>query len=195
MSLKKQSSLFLLGFFATALFLLFRAAPGFAGVVNVDFEGDPPDTTHGLDDGVFSNAGGTTWNSVDFDTDESDLDDEFGAGTPVDVDMGPEGFASSTNAAPDNLRDSGTNAPFRILGLIELNLYDLALYYGVLNHNWGTSGHQQARLSVYGGVRDYDVRAEVTILNSSQKLDTNWADPVIRFPGRNACGVGLDGAE
>jgi len=55
----------------------------------------------------------------------------------------------------------------------------LVVQYRALRWDWGKSPHQLLRLWVYGGVRDYDVRAEASVFSFAQKIDTNWADPIV----------------
>jgi len=51
--------------------------------------------------------------------------------------------------------------------------------YQVYKHPWGDSGHQQVRVSVYGGLRIYDVRVEVDVANVNQSLEDTWVDPIV----------------
>ena len=51
--------------------------------------------------------------------------------------------------------------------------------YRVYEHPWGDSGHQQVRVSVYGGLRIYDVRVEVDVAGLNQRVEDTWADPIV----------------
>jgi hypothetical protein len=102
-------------------------APVSAEVVNIDFEGDPPnDTTHSGADGVLS-GGGPVWNSVDGGVDALDLLDESGLTTDYDLFFGSaNGIADSS--ATNDLQDSGSSGSFSVTGLSDGVEYDLAIY-------------------------------------------------------------------
>jgi hypothetical protein len=51
--------------------------------------------------------------------------------------------------------------------------------YRVLQHSWGDSESEQIRVSVYGGVRYYDVTLEVDVLQRRQSLEDSWVDPIL----------------
>jgi hypothetical protein len=125
-------------FILSVILIPFAAVlPGTAmgqSVINVDFEaGVAGDATHVGADGVLSNPGGTVWTSVFPNQDASDLPDESGAPTGVDI------VFTSTSAGvltdpygilnyDNSLQDSGIQGSFRIDGLIGGRLYDLAFY-------------------------------------------------------------------
>ncbi len=99
-------------------------------VVNVDFRsGDDAETYEG-DNGRFSTSGGEVWNPVEFDENETDLLDEFGVPTQVDVEYPPAGCCCTypDDDATNDLHDSGTCAGFQILDLEDGKTYDLAIY-------------------------------------------------------------------
>ena len=102
-----------------------------AAVVNVDFAASGSDATHSGADGVLSGSG-TIWNGVRYDTTSSDVSDEDGAVTAVDV-IPTAFFASGTDGTSTNdLQDSGlAGNGFDIADLVQGNLYGLAVYGGV----------------------------------------------------------------
>jgi len=51
--------------------------------------------------------------------------------------------------------------------------------YQILRRSWGNPETQQVRVSVYGGLRYYDVRLEVDVLQRKQSLEDYWADPIL----------------
>ena len=51
--------------------------------------------------------------------------------------------------------------------------------YQVLKHSWSDSESQQVRVSVYGGLRYYDVRLEVDVPQRKQSLESTWIDPLL----------------
>ncbi len=118
-------------------------------VVNVDFRSDDDTETYEGDNGRFSTPGGEVWNPVQFDTNETDLLDEFGVPTPVDVEYPAGGyFASFLDDMADNeLQDTGTTAGFQVLDLVAGETYDLAIYaspgtgLGLTHGAGGFGGH------------------------------------------------------
>lgn len=110
---------------STMLWLSWAAS---AELINVDFEGDPPnDTTHSGADGVLS-GGGAVWNGIETGVDASALLDESGATTVVDILFSSSGGGVTDASATNDLQDSGTLRMFNVEGLDSGTLYDVAVY-------------------------------------------------------------------
>jgi hypothetical protein len=101
------------------------------GTVNVDLE-DPAGaaTQHVGDDGILSNPGGTVWNSVLTGTDTSNLVDEFGGATGVNIRFEDSFAQTFTDTGINDLQDSGASTGIELHGLAQNQSYDLAVYVG-----------------------------------------------------------------
>ena len=103
-----------------------------APVINVDFGIGAP--AHVGDDGVISTPGNTVWNNVLFDLSSSNVLDESGSVTNVDVIMMNQG-AGTDPASTNDLQDSGvvntSGGNFIISDLIQDERYDLYVYGGL----------------------------------------------------------------
>lgn len=116
-------------FFAAVLFVVALGHTADAAVVNVDFKENPGEATHTGANGIFSSAGGTTWNGVVAAGPASNLDDEFGVTTGVGivpVDM--FSFTSTTGNNDNELQNSGVQSGFFITNLLAGESYNLAFY-------------------------------------------------------------------
>ena len=118
----------------TAVMFLFcvAATSSAALVVNVEIDPrDPPDPVYDGDDGVLSTTGGTTWNhlGLDFlnDVSKSNLLDEFGNTTAVDVTFAATGSLDA-NSRPIELYAGGGLGTLDIEDLNPTSTYDLAVY-------------------------------------------------------------------
>lgn len=111
---------------ATAL----ASSQALADVVNVDFAASGADATHSGADGVLSGSG-TVWNGVLYNVTSSDVADENGAATPVDI-IPTAFFSGGTDGnATNDLQDSGVQGNgFDIGDLVSGSTYDLAVYGG-----------------------------------------------------------------
>jgi len=115
---------------ALQLWLGALAGTSVAAVLNVDIEADLGlDVTHVGSDGVFS-TGGAYWNGVEVVTGASNLSDETGAATGVDVVWPGGGFGGTNPASTNDLQDSGTYSSFEIRDLTAGVTYDIAVYAG-----------------------------------------------------------------
>jgi hypothetical protein len=113
---------------AIGLAALWVGAPATADVVNIDFEGDPPnDVTHSGNDGVLSVAG-SVWNGVEAGVDTPSLLDDSGTATGVDLVFTAAGGGTTDSSATNDLQDSGSFRSFTLKGFSELVEYDIAVY-------------------------------------------------------------------
>jgi hypothetical protein len=106
------------------------AGEGWAASINVDINPRAPEV-HVGDDGVFSSPGGTTWNAIGIDflgnVLRSNLLDEFGVATAVDLVLGADGSLDA-NTRPIELYDGGAIGVLEISDLDPLARYDLVVY-------------------------------------------------------------------
>jgi len=55
----------------------------------------------------------------------------------------------------------------------------LHLDYRLVSHSWGDSGVQEVSGWVYAGVRHYNVKADVQVLQQQHELEAAWTDPIV----------------